>query len=105
MTYYAILENGKKASFQASIIGFPDIIAKGSTRQEALANLQRAMSLRLSQVEIVPIELEATQAEHPWQKFAGIWADEPHFDEFLEDIKQYRHELDASDNSQVEESS
>lgn len=104
MTYYAILENAKKGSFRASVIGFPDVTAKGSTRQEALANLQQAMSARLSQVEIVPIEPESVRAEHPWQAFAGIWADEPHFDEFLADIEQYRRELDATNSFQVESS-
>ena len=31
----------------------------------------------------------------PWIKFAGIFKDDPLFDEFVKDIATYRRELDA----------
>lgn len=31
----------------------------------------------------------------PWVKFAGIFKDDPLFDEFVEDMATYRRELDA----------
>jgi hypothetical protein len=40
-------------------------------------------------VEIVP-----SNREHPWMKFAGMYEDNPLFDEVLADIEAYRRELD-----------
>jgi hypothetical protein len=31
----------------------------------------------------------------PWVKFAGMFKDDPLFDEFVEDMAAYRRELDA----------
>jgi hypothetical protein len=101
MTYFAILENKRKDNYVASILGFPDVTAKGTTRQEALANLRQELNQRLSQVEIVPME---TEADHPWLQFAGMWANESHFDEFVADIEAYRRELDNVETDQSKNS-
>jgi excisionase family DNA binding protein len=40
---------------------------------------------------------ESAKFEHsdPWIKFAGMFKDDPLFDEFVEDMAAYRRELDA----------
>jgi hypothetical protein len=45
--------------------------------------------------DVVSFDLPAEQAEHPWIKDAGIFKDDPLFDEVLEEIAIYRSELDA----------
>ena len=32
--------------------------------------------------------------DNPWIKYAGMFKDDPQFDEFLSEIESYRHELD-----------
>ena len=49
---------------------------------------------RLNRAEIVPLEIEPAQSAHPWLKFAGIFKDNPLFDDVLTEIETYRRELD-----------
>lgn len=46
-------------------------------------------------MEIVSQEVELTKYEHPWMKFAGMYQDNPLFNEVLAHIESYRRELDA----------
>ncbi|NEP41509.1 MAG: STAS-like domain-containing protein [Okeania sp. SIO2H7] len=40
-------------------------------------------------------ELREKNPNNPWLQMAGIFADDPDFDDFLAEIEQYRRELDA----------
>jgi hypothetical protein len=53
---------------------------------------------RLEKAEILSLELQTLpvqQSENPWMKFAGIFKDDPHFDEVQQSIQDYRREADA----------
>ncbi|HEY7710848.1 MAG TPA: type II toxin-antitoxin system HicB family antitoxin [Candidatus Entotheonella sp.] len=102
MTYYVIVENGAAQRYTATVIGWPNCVAEGATREEAIAQVKKRFIERLQQVEIVPIEVESTQlelsilnTEHPWAKFAGMYQANPLFDEVLDSIQAYRRALDA----------
>jgi hypothetical protein len=43
--------------------------------------------------------------ENPWMKFAGIFKDDPQFDEFQQCIQDYRQEIDAHTNEAYLEAS
>jgi hypothetical protein len=38
-----------------------------------------------------------TQTEHPWLKFAGMFEDDPDWEEFQAAIAEYRREVDATE--------
>ena len=97
MTYYVLVENGEQGNYTATVLGWPDCTAQGATRQEALARLRQALITRLAQAEIVPLEIEHPPSGHPWLKFAGMFKDDPLFDDVLAEIEAYRRELDADD--------
>ena len=40
-------------------------------------------------------ELDRVTKEHPWKKFAGMFADDPDWEEFQKEIQKYREEIDA----------
>ena len=48
----------------------------------------------MQNTEIVSLEIDLPKLEHPWMKFAGMFKDDPEFEEVLADIAAYRHELD-----------
>ena len=50
----------------------------------------------LRNTEIVSLEIEIPQSEHPWMKFAGMFKDDPNFEDVLADIKSYRREIDEN---------
>ncbi len=95
LTPYVLSEKDTEGLWKANILGWSDCEARGSTREEALSNLRQVLAARLEKAEIVPLELPLTNTENPWVKFAGMFKDDPLFDEFVEDMAAYRREIDA----------
>jgi predicted RNase H-like HicB family nuclease len=95
LTPYVLIEKDTEGLWKASILGWPDCEARGSTREEVLSNLHVVLAARLEHAEIVPLEISSPDAENPWLRLAGKYKDDPLFDEFVEDMAAYRRELDA----------
>jgi hypothetical protein len=49
------------------------------------------------QLPITNIELEAAGQVNPWLKFAGMWTNDPSWDEFLAEVAAYRQEIEQAD--------
>lgn len=94
MTYSVLVEEKGVEGFQAIALGLPDCRVVAVTREQALAKLQTALAKRLSKAEVVEVEIpqQSAKAEHSWKRFAGMFEDEPLFDEVLEDIEAQRRE-------------
>jgi|LakMenEpi03Aug12_release.lakeMendotaPanAssembly.Ray.scaffolds.fasta_scaffold361823_3 hypothetical protein len=45
----------------------------------------------------------STEKPHPWLEFAGIFKDDPSFDQFLQEMENYRQEVDAQEEDLLEE--
>lgn len=104
MTYYVAVENISALRYAATIVGWPNCMAEGDTRDEAIARVKKQFAERLNQVEIVPIEIEssapkitAKESVHPWGEFAGMHLENPLFDDVLSAIQQSRHEMDEDE--------
>lgn len=95
LDYSVIIEEIKAGLYSATVWGLPDCKATGATREEALTNVRQVLTARLEKAEIVSLEMEIPKPEHPWMKFAGMFKDDPDFDEVLADIKALRRERDA----------
>ncbi|QLE54221.1 type II toxin-antitoxin system HicB family antitoxin [Nostoc sp. TCL26-01] len=92
---YSVLIEEKEGGYQATVWGLPDCQVFATTREDALHNLHEIVDRRLKNVEIVTQEIAVPKPEHPWMKFAGMFKDDPMFDEVLADIEEYRREIDA----------
>ena len=95
LTYSVLIEEDKKKGYKATVWGLPDSTAFGTTREEALTNLRQLLTARIGKAEIVSLEIENPHFQHPWMKFAGMFKDDPDFDEVLAFIEADRRELDA----------
>ena len=91
---YSVLVEAKEGGYQATVWGLPDYQVFAATREDALLNLHELVKTRLQNVEIVTQEMEAPKSGHPWMKFAGMYKDNPLFDEVVSNIEAYRRELD-----------
>ena len=70
---------------------------EGPTREEALAKLRDQLDARLkSGAEIMGLEVPAPP--NPWVEFAGMFKDDPLFDDWQKAIEEYRREVDADPN-------
>ncbi len=80
-------------------IGGPpfEVTAQGATQDEALARLREAIDHRMVLGSIVvPFEIDASN-ENPWAAVAGMFRDEPLFDEWQEAIDGYRRKVEEED--------
>lgn len=94
-TYDVLIENQEDGRVLATVIGLPDCQAIGATKEEALTSLYQRLTERLAKAEIVSMKIEPPKAEHPWMKFAGMYKDNPLFDEVQAYIEADRRKLDA----------
>ncbi|NEP43316.1 MAG: type II toxin-antitoxin system HicB family antitoxin [Okeania sp. SIO2H7] len=95
LTYSVLLEPLEKGGFLATVLGWPQCQAVGKSREEAIARLRELVAARLEKAEVVSMEVERPEKEHPWMKFAGMFKDDPYFDEMMADIEAFRRERDA----------
>jgi len=94
MTMYVLIEHKPEGKVTASLIGWPDMTAQGSTEAEAVSSLRRSFTAHLREAKVIPLELTV---ERPWLQTAGMFNDDPFADEFDAAIAEYRRELDADD--------
>jgi len=93
LTYDVLIESQEDGTVKATLLSLPECQGFGANKEEALNNLIQLFQAR--KPEIVTLDIEPTKTEHPWMKFAGMFEDDPHFDEVQEYIAKYRCELDA----------
>ena len=93
--YSIVIETRKSGGYRATALGLPNCRAKGATREIALQNIRELLTTRLSHSEIVTLKIDSFQPEHPWTQFAGMFQNDPQFDDMQADIQAYRQEIDA----------
>jgi predicted RNase H-like HicB family nuclease len=71
------------------------VTADGATREEALHKLREVIHARIAAGgQVVPLDLPETA--HPLAPFAGMFKDDPLFDEWQAAIAEYRQQVDES---------
>lgn len=82
----------------ALVPGLPELQVEECDKATALAQLQQRLETHLAGAEIVSlaIKLPSVEQKNPWLAMAGVFKDDPQFDQMLEAIENYRHELDKT---------
>lgn len=103
MQYQVLVQKPSERHFVASIVGWSNVVADGKTEEEAIAKIKAALTAQLATSKFVTIEVDSepetasgadeTQT-NPWLKHFGIFADDPTFDDFLEEVAAYRKSVD-----------
>lgn len=69
--------------------------AEGATREEVRARLQEQLQARLRDgAELVTLDVAERPAANPWLEFAGMFKDDPYFDEWQQTIADNRRKID-----------
>ncbi|MEH2223598.1 hypothetical protein [Nostoc sp.] len=97
LNYDVLIENQQDGGVSATVLGLPDFKGSGVTKEEALEKLIQLLQER--KPEIVTLEIEPPQTEHPWMKFAGMHRDNPLFTEALEYIESERSQIDLDNET------
>lgn len=98
MTYAVILRK-KNNKYIARVREWPEVVIEEDSREAALAHIKTDLSAYLSQPpEVIQIDLEpGGTGNHPWLTFAGMWAEDLSWQDFLDEMEAARHEIDESD--------
>lgn len=99
---YSIIIEEKEGRYTATVWGLPECKSSASTKEEAIQNLYEIVNTRLQNAEIIMAEIEAPSKQNPWMEFAGMYEDNPLFDEVISNIAAYRLEIDKQIDSEEE---
>ncbi len=91
-----VLISPTESGFAAVVLGLPDSAVEAPTRDEVIEKAKAEVENLLARSEIVQIEVNGqakSQSSEKRKSFAGMWAKDETFDDFLAAMKAYRAEL------------
>jgi hypothetical protein len=93
-----IVKQDKNGRTIATVLGLPELKVEASDKATALIQLQQRIETHLVGAEIVslPVKLPSLERKNPWLEMAGVFKDDSQFEQMLEAIEDYRHELDKT---------
>ena len=94
---YTVFLKRHDGQYTAVVPLLPTCSAQGRTREEVLQNVQMAIEQTLSEMEITTVEVNVPPhpaTSNPWLETAGMFKDDPLFDEMLAEVAAYRQALD-----------
>lgn len=100
MQYQVFIQNPAEQRFVASIVGMPAITGEDTTEEEAIAQAKARLQSQLATGKFVTIEVGSTNRPNesvnhdPWLKHLGLFANDPTFEDFLEEVATYRQKAD-----------
>lgn len=95
MKYPVIIQPGPDDEVLAEPLGRPDLGVSGATEAEALEQVERNLEKWLRSAKVVHLEVPGIEAGNPWLDHFGRSADDPDFDEYLDEVSRARA-VDAS---------
>lgn len=103
MQYQVFLQSHTQQRFVASVVGIPNLSVEGTTEAEAIAKIKTALESQLATGKFVTIEVDAA-ADSTHTAFpiscAGIFADDPTFDDWMEKLTVIRQDANASEDAE-----
>lgn len=99
MDYQIFVEKQPNNGYVAIALGWPDCVGEGETREDAIVQVRAAIADRLARGEILSVNIEeadTTTLPDPWERMAGRFADDPHWDEFQEELRRIREEANRA---------
>lgn len=95
MNFDVMLFKQPENGYVARPIFWPDVAAHGETEQEAIDRVRELLRDLLNQVQVVKVEIDlpANQTNNPWLTKAGMFANDPTWDDFLKVMHDYRQQL------------
>jgi predicted RNase H-like HicB family nuclease len=94
MTFDVLLTQ-KNRKYFAHVRQWPEIIGEGDTEEKALSQAHAELKALLTGGKVVQLDLELNPSDHPWGQFAGMFEDDPDWDEFQTVIQKDREILDV----------
>jgi predicted RNase H-like HicB family nuclease len=95
MQFDILLTKHPSNGYTARPVLLPEIVVHADDEDEALSLVSEAIADLQHNSRIVRIEVQQPQeADDPWLRFAGMWADDPDWEIFQKEVKAFRQALD-----------
>ncbi len=91
-SFHVLLKQTDSGRVIASIAELADCQVEAETRKEALVAIQALVGDRLSNVEVLPLEvsLNGIEEENPWTEFIGMFEGDAEFAEIAAQLRAER---------------
>lgn len=100
MQYQVFVQSQSEQHFVASVVGMPHLIGEGQTEAEAISKAKMLLEEQLATGKIVTIEVtpkNPSSESVASMRYAGIFEDDPTFDDFMEKLAKIRQEANEVD--------
>jgi predicted RNase H-like HicB family nuclease len=91
---YTVFLKQDNNHYNAVIPLLPACSVEGRTREEVLENARLAIERTLIGMEVATVEVDLPKTSNPWLQTAGIFKDDPLFDEMLAEVASNRRSSD-----------
>ena len=94
---YTVFLKQHNGQYTAVVPLLPACSAQARTREEVLQKVRVAIQETLAEMEITTVEVDVPThpaTSNPWLETAGMFKDDPLFDEMLAEVAAYRQTLD-----------
>jgi hypothetical protein len=95
MEITVLLEPMNARGYRATSLVPTRLVAEGPTREEALDRLSKLVQQQFAIGELVRLEVSLPGEASPGKSLAGMWKDHPDIDEVMQNILEYRRQVDA----------
>ncbi|MBI2949336.1 MAG: hypothetical protein HYY23_16975 [Verrucomicrobia bacterium] len=96
MTLTVLVEKTASGQFRAVTWQPIALSVEADSPANAVNQLKQAMEHRLSECEVVELNIQSSRRDHAWLKYAGVWKEHPEFDAFQEAVTEYRAGVDSA---------
>lgn len=102
MTFDVVLLRQIEDGYIARPVLWPDSEVHGNTAQEALERVRGLIHDLLDRTQFVKVEVDVPghTIENPWVDKAGMFSDDPTWDDFLIELANHRRRLDETSLSE-----
>ena len=90
MQYPVILQSRSPGEYVAEPLGKPELAVKAKSRGQALAEVGKSLQGWLGSAQMVQVDVPGSPPGNPWLETFGQWADDPDFDELMDEIAHAR---------------
>ena len=96
MYHHIFVEHQPERGYVATALGWPECVGIGSTKEEAIAQVCARLTERLARGEIVRVPAGESPPGDPWERVIGQFVDDPHWDEFQDELRRLREEANRA---------
>ncbi|MGI0480760.1 type II toxin-antitoxin system HicB family antitoxin [Geminocystis sp. CENA526] len=91
MQYQIFIQSESEQRFTAEIVGMSNLVAEGTTEEEAVQKITATLEKTVSRGKFMNIEIQE-QEKIPPMKYMGIFSEDQTFDDFMEKLKLIRQQ-------------